>query len=185
VDRIKQRFALATFRHATGGDNSWSQSARWLQCDVHECLWCSPFNFNNTPAEAVGEHDPKFRNPCEKEDPSHGVSEGVCPNLWSWGNRLVGTLPPETFMLTELKSLSLTTSDLTGTISTLICELQSLEAVGIAGTGLSGTLLTEIGLLQNLTFTALIWNQLAGSLPSVRTGQTLRCDDSVPRFKCE
>jgi len=168
--RIQQRFALATLYYATGGEDSWLLKTNWLSHDVHECLWYSQSNFGLgdfyvTDNRTDMFYEPDFPNPCEEEDPSNIMSQGVFKNLWLWGNLLKGPLPPELFLLTGLKSVSLDSRDLSGTISTLIGELQSMKHVSITGTELSGSLPSEIGLLKKMRSLSLIANQLTGSLP--------------------
>ena len=167
--RIQQRFALATLCHATGGEDTWLHTTHWLSNSIHECLWHSQETFgvsddmhNETSHCCI----PQFSNPCEEADPHKNVTQGVCQNLWLWGNKLQGALPPELFMLSSLKSLSLASEQLGGAMPTLIGELTSLRAIAITRTVVTGTTPTEIGLLKNLTHLGLFFNQLSGTIPS-------------------
>ena len=159
--RIQQRFALATFYYATGGD-TWFKKTDWLSYSVHECL-CYQSDFGGLIDGTNGSEVP---NPCEEEEPLSVISHGIFQSLAYTGNRLQGTLPLELHMLSELKILILFSSDLRGTIPTLIGELTSLVFVAIAGTQLSGTLPTEIGLIKHMGGLLIPLNKLTGSLPS-------------------
>ena len=50
-------------------------------------------------------------------------------HLWLPFTRLVGTIPPECFLLSSLKSFSLMGDQLEGSISTWIGQLSSLESM--------------------------------------------------------
>jgi hypothetical protein len=39
LERIMQRFDLATLHHATGGENRWTNNTEWLNSTAHECQW--------------------------------------------------------------------------------------------------------------------------------------------------
>ena len=61
--RVRQRFALATLYHATGGNN-WTSRCNWLSYEVHECLWFSGSAFG-TPDPILQLPTYKYSNPCE------------------------------------------------------------------------------------------------------------------------
>ena len=164
--RIIQKFALATFYYATGGESSWFNKKHWLNHSIHECLWVSQENDIPDWTEDDRYHL-KYSNPCEEENPSQNISEGVFQHLWFSENRLEGTLPPELYLLTSLKSISIgENKGLQGAISPLLGDLTSLQAVIIHATFVSGWLPTEVGLLQNLTTLLLGYNVLSGPIPS-------------------
>jgi hypothetical protein len=144
--RILQRFGLATFYHATGGD-SWLDNTNWLNHSVHECQWfsgsVSQYACNSFPSSDV------FRN------------------LWLVDNGLEGTLPPELYLLSSLESITLARNNLlTGTISTSIGQLSSLKGLALGVTGIDGTIPSEIGSLQNISTLMLLSSRLRGALPS-------------------
>jgi hypothetical protein len=168
--RILQRFILATFYHAMAGD-SWFNNTNWLNYSVHECLWFGrrhyisdydAFLYGNITFVNV-----ELATACE-EDPRN-ISRGKYRHLWLWRNNLRGTLPPELFALSSLRSISLISSDfIAGTLpSVSIGQASSLEGLAITNTGLGGSIPSEIGMLHaHLSTIYLIENSLTGTLPT-------------------
>jgi hypothetical protein len=167
--RILQRFALVTFYFSTGGASSWYNNTRWLNYSYHECLWYSREHFEYAPeAENITWVEVQHANPCEEEDPTNQIEYGIYRHLWQTNNHLKGSLPPEGFLLTNLRSLSLLSNQLLeGSISTCIGQLSSLEALGISTTGVTGTIPSEVGQNRNLISLIILTNQgITGPVPS-------------------
>ncbi|CAB9513480.1 leucine rich repeat [Seminavis robusta] len=174
-ERILQRFALATLYMATNGD-SWSENDNWLNHSVHECFWYSNDyfleDFDEEPYEYVQVVHP---NPCEIP-PTDNTDVSVLPeesentyvHLWLANKELKGTIPPELFWLTHLRSISLYSNDgVWGSIPSLIGHLTNLEAINMGGTAISGLVPSELGLLSDTMHSIAIINALLeGSLPS-------------------
>ncbi|CAB9520930.1 Leucine Rich Repeat [Seminavis robusta] len=192
--RIRQRFALATFYHATGGPDHWVYDANWLNYNVSECQWASRptlFGFENYVYNIT------HASPC-------GEDGQYYQHMWQWGNGLQGSLPPELFWgLTTLRSISLDAkldppepgsgsnderpiagvipstiglvSDLeifsiqrqqvSGRFPSEIGLLPSLKVMRLANNALTGELFTELGTMSSLTSLQLIRNRLSGSIP--------------------
>ncbi|CAB9513478.1 Leucine Rich Repeat [Seminavis robusta] len=173
-EQILQRFALATFYMATNGD-SWLRNENWLNHSVHECFWYA----NDYFLEFDGEIDEYVQaihpNPCEMP-PTNNSDVSVLPeetentyvHLWLANKNLEGTIPPELFWLTDLRSVSLyNNAGLGDSIPSLIGQLSNLEAINMGSTATSGVLPSELGLLSDTMHSISIINaQLEGSLPS-------------------
>jgi hypothetical protein len=160
--RILQRFAMATLFYSTKGDidRGWAHDDHWLSYNKSECLW---YNRN------LG-------------DSGYGGScfQGVLERLDLSGNELVGTLPYELSLLTNLIELQFTgnftdpldedsvkKNFISGTIPSILgTALTSLNALQLSGNQLSGTIPTELGLLKDVSFLYLDDNKLTGSLPT-------------------
>ncbi|CAB9505135.1 Leucine Rich Repeat [Seminavis robusta] len=170
--RLFQRFALATLYYATGG-SSWVRNDNWLSYTVHECRWHSAHTYYGKPKESYGNayayNDTRIilsdDYPCKRFDPEDD-SAGTYEHVWLMHNALAGSIPMELYLLTSLKTLSLTGNTLSGTISTLVGMLTNMEAWETSSLALTGTLPTEIGLLTKLEEISLMYNQFSGTVPS-------------------
>jgi hypothetical protein len=174
--RTQQRFVLATFYFATGGDETWSDNSNWLSYNVSECLWFFQF-------------DPSFFNydklvqittPCGMD------GNGRYQNLILYENGLRGELPPKLSLLSSLQLINLTANSLEGnipghlssletldltankyaSIPSSIGELSCLTDLRLIGNDLVGQIPTEIALMTSIQGLYLDTNQLNGPLPS-------------------
>ncbi|CAB9509229.1 LRR receptor-like serine threonine-protein kinase [Seminavis robusta] len=177
--RILQRFVLATFYLSTGGAysnetmtssssassksslSSWSNEDKWLSYHHHECDWWA-HNTSSLYSIPEEQYDLLYNfsgNPCD--------SDGNFQHLWLWQNGLRGNLPPELYLLTNLRSITIDRNELEGTISSQIGNLEELEALALFHTDLTGTLPSEVGLLTQLSFLWLMSNEhLGGTIPT-------------------
>jgi Leucine-rich repeat (LRR) protein len=133
-----QRFALATFYYATGGGN-WMVSNDWLS-DNDECGW-GPIN-------------------------SIACIEGRSSRHEFLNNNLVGTLPDELGILTELETLYLYDNELTGQIPSSLGLLTKLSGLSMYGNQLNGTIPIELSTCTDMTLLYLDDNALTGQIPS-------------------
>lgn len=172
LERIQQRFILATLFYATGGgEDLWISSQGWLDHDVHECDWFTSPDFSLRPMFSVQypgmlagifpDHPNDLpQQPCNVR--------GLYEHLWLDQNQLEASLPEEFFLLTHLKSLSFALNRLQGTVSTRIGQLTNLEALSIMGMAQEGgsTIPSQIGLLTQAKALVLAFNDHTGTVPS-------------------
>ena len=168
--RVLQRFALATFFYATGGEG-WMHNDIWLSYEHNECEWYANEAFAPPPEITGGITGilPEFPNACELPANSNRSSDYGHPykHIWLMGNGLAGTLPLELYLLTSLRSMSLLLNDLQGTLSTHIGQLSRLEAFTFSRNSvITGSLPTELGAIPNLNFLDGTANALTGKVPS-------------------
>ncbi|CAB9512367.1 LRR receptor-like serine threonine-protein kinase [Seminavis robusta] len=177
--RLVQRFALATFFHATGGPTHWNRNStkRWLS-SAHECKWGMATSLQ---AGILVDRDNNYfydmhdvSGPCTKKITADDVrdeeaeEELVYEYLWFPRNDLVGTLPPEIYLLTSLRILSLFGNpELEGSIASNIGALTNLEALAMSYTRLYGSIPEEIQACSNLSGIMLSGTGLKGTIPSL------------------
>jgi hypothetical protein len=139
LERIRQRFALATLFYATSGETKWKRSEGWLNSSIHECKWYGCICARN----------------------------GTISSLQLDSNRLVGNLPREICLLGGLESLLLSENRrLWGTIPSEVGWMQLITSLNMDGTDISGSLPTEVGLLSRLASLSLMGTRLTGKVPS-------------------
>lgn len=172
--RVLQRFALSTLYYATKGYN-WTNSENWLSHEHHECTWYASEPIR-VPLPGTG---PKYfgvehANPCHLSaeqlsalNPNSGfeTTEATYKQLWLHQNKLDGTLPEETWLLTSLKTMSFFNNKLEGTLAPWIGNLKDLQACIFSKLSLGGSIPSEIGLLKQLAFVLMERNQITGTFP--------------------
>ncbi|CAB9527450.1 LRR receptor-like serine threonine-protein kinase [Seminavis robusta] len=163
TSRIRQRYALATLFYATGG-HDWYNNENWLNQSVHECFWFSQECTRKEDCTPCGIPP----NLLISSNQAVHMDYNPYQHLLLYTNALQGTLPPEVFWLTNLKTIYLFKNpDLAGTISSHIARLRELEFFRVQVTTISGTIPTELGLLSdNLTDFHATNAQLEGPVPS-------------------
>jgi len=182
-EQLLQRFSLATFYYATNGED-WNDHTGWLEYDQHECQWFFSDQTYSTIVQSV--LTSPNGSPCddnEEEDVLLRYNPYV--KLWMNNNGLAGTLPPEIYWLTSLKSIDLSLQNMEHnpkypTLSasweeTFTYEL-SVEAFGGPPTSyfpdttpmsaLGGTISSYTGGLTQLQELKLSGNSFSGYLPS-------------------
>lgn len=167
-----QRFALATFFYATGGQDGrgWVGDDNWLSYGSNECDWFASDNLgpSNPELEMYG---------VEASYPPLAFASGLCgmgnesdgsvERLAFNANGLKGTLPQELSLLTSLKIFGLLANPVTGTIPTEMGQLTNLEFFGsVVSMKIGGSLPSELGNARNLTHLIFFRGQLTGSIPS-------------------
>jgi hypothetical protein len=146
--RMRQRYALAVFYYALGGD-SWLNRSNWLSA-IDECSWHSVL---------------------QETAHTHG-HESVCDNAGQYvslalaNQNLTGMIPPEIGLLSNLKMLELTGNRVQGIIPTTVGILEELNSLFLESNELTGTLPTELGRLPHLVEVLAGDNQLSGPIPS-------------------
>lgn len=168
--RLVQRFALATFYYATGGDSiaGWTKSDNWLSWDHHECEWFSTSIKAATSVGAfIGGGGQEYYNISELDTSLCNGEKGEEYQLiLLHGNGMDGTLPEELYLLTTLQAISLRNNQLQGTLSSRVGQLSRLFVLDVSNNDMSGSIPTEVGLLHNITGLFLFYNEMAGHLPS-------------------
>jgi len=141
TNTVLQRYSLAVLYYSTSGESSWTfpcmnsdDVCRWNMADLND------------------------------KGVYCGEDQETVINLAFYGLEMVGSLPWEVILLSDLKTLRIDRNDLIGPIPSQIGELTQLEIFYASGNGLTGTLpetfssaTTRVGLDQN-SFT--------GSLPA-------------------
>jgi hypothetical protein len=85
----------------------------------------------------------------------------------SIGNNLVGSIPPEIGLLSELDYLSLHTNKLSGAIPSEIGKLAKLRKLWLFGNYLTGSIPDTLATLNELTVLSVYGNDLTGQVPSL------------------
>ncbi|CAB9501366.1 Leucine Rich Repeat [Seminavis robusta] len=161
-DRIQQRYALATLYFATDGD-LWTHNDNWLAEPTNECNWYMrpAFAMKDLISHIYRGYLHEMEHP-----PTACNDNGQLEHLWLDFNNLAGSIPPELYMLTHLKTLSYGVNSLQGTIATEIGKLTDLEGYELAKHRNGGVVPTEFGLLKKLRALVLSDNNHQGSIPS-------------------
>lgn len=141
IDKRVQRFALASFFYASGGEE-WTSNTGWLDLNEDECDW-----YFGEPGR-----------PCN--------NDGQYSEIILEANNLVGTLPEELALLTELQTLQLENGFFSGTIPSRLGLLTDLQVLGLRNLGLEGSIPSELGRLTNLDLMLLSGNALTGAIPT-------------------
>ena len=152
-ERILQRFALATLFYATDGPNWAFASGILSEYDREECLWFQTRSLRTTPATCSA------------------LNGGLIETLMLDNNNLKGSLPPEIFLLTNLKRISLENNELLSTIpEDGLWNMTRLEYFSLANTGVFGPIPTAFGSLPGLERLDLSSNQLSSTIPEDLAG---------------
>jgi hypothetical protein len=85
--------------------------------------------------------------------------------LWLDSNNISGRIPTSIGLLTDLASLSITTSTLSGAIPTEMARLTKLQRLWLYDNRLSGRIPLEFSALTNLEVVELYQNNLTGVMP--------------------
>ena len=149
-EHIQQRFAMATFYFATGG-NGWAneEGSLWLDYEAHECFW-------------IGEG-----STCDEWNASMTRQQHYdIQHIMLSNNGLSGFLPPEIFWLTSLKSLDLFENNIQGKIPSELGLLTKLTKMDLSGNALTGVIPADLGGMESLEELYLEHNSLTGGIPS-------------------
>lgn len=146
--RVVQRYSLATFYFATGGEN-WIKNTNWLNHNASECNWYSEVK------KAIFLPPPALCN-----------TDSRVEHLGLEKNNLGGNFPEEFFLLTSLKALAMGRNRIRGPFPTLISELPNLEGMWINDMADGGKVPTQLGVLQKLKVLSMGHNSHTGTLPT-------------------
>lgn len=167
-----QRFALAAFFYATGGQDGrgWVDDDYWLSYGSSECEWFASNNLGPSNAELEMYGVEESYPPLAFESGLCGMgneSNGAVERLVFIANGLKGTLPQELSLLTSLKIFGLLGNPIVGTIPTEMGQLTNLEFFGsVISMKIGGSLPSELGNARNLTHLIFYRGQLTGNIPS-------------------
>lgn len=130
-----ERYALVHIYNSVGGDD-WTNNNQWLS-ENHACGW--------------------YGVTCSKDM--------LVTDLMLGNNGLIGYLPTDLSLLTNLFLISLENNDLQGTIPSQISKLRNLSKLLLHANFLSGDLPSELGALKELTTIDVRANFLYGEIP--------------------
>jgi len=132
---IIERYALVQIYYSTTGD-AWFNSNQWLS-EFHACSW--------------------YGIACSKDN--------LVTDLMLDNNGLVGLIPTDLSLLTNLILISMDTNSLEGTIPSQIEKLEKLSKLFLHANFLTGLLPSEFGALTDLKTVDLRANNLIGPIP--------------------
>mmetsp|Transcript_10836 Transcript_10836/g.23809 ORF Transcript_10836/g.23809 Transcript_10836/m.23809 type:complete len:461 (-) Transcript_10836:105-1487(-) len=139
AEKIAQRFILAIYYFATGGDTAWKEQRGFME-SKDECLWGGVT--------------------CKEN------GAGFIQKLNMDENNLSGSLPLELYSLYNLTDIALDSNNLTGSISSSIAQLPLLEVLDLDKNNLSGSIPSSIYNLTSLKVLDINDNKLTGTLSS-------------------
>jgi Leucine-rich repeat (LRR) protein len=141
-----QRFAMATLYYSLYGAEAVANETEWLKYERHECLW--------------GRLDRSYAT-CKSQG-----EERVVLGLYLSPVGLQGSLPPDVAILSGLRSIQATGSNLNGVLPTELGLLPDLQTLSLQKHKLQGPVPSELGQCSSLIFLDLTSNLLAFQLPS-------------------
>lgn len=130
TSRRLQRFALATFFYATGGDVRWNNHSLWLS-DEDECTWFSSTDSIDDSIDLCNEN-------------------GALQRLSLVDNNMRGTFPLELSLLSNLEILEMSRNVITGFLPSTLATLSTLRSIQLYDNYISGTIPSEFGALSML-----------------------------------
>jgi len=178
--RLKQRFALAAFYHATNGP-TWTQNKDWLSYDIHECQWFSvgrtamfgPELLTESPCHSLNVVLDNLTQPqANGTDTDTDTSMDLLDTesykvMWLSRNNMTGSLPPEFYWLTSLQAVDWMNNEISGTFDANIGTFTHLYQLQFPSNQFEGEFPTEIGLLSNtLTILHASMNRFRGAVPT-------------------
>ena len=143
--RIIQRYALAVLYFSTGGVNSWKNKTFWLS-RLNECEWFQTDRYNGRKVV-----------PCDE-----GTS--ILKTLVLVENRVLGSIPIDVKLLSNLELVALPSNFLQGDIVSGPTRMVNLASLDLGSNNLQGSLppLTNHSKLVALNFSS---NNFDGSIP--------------------
>lgn len=162
---FRQRFALATFYFAMGGDGYWYEDYSFLS-PTHECNW----KIGSSGVQCDSSRNvigiTMILNGLRGSlPPEIGLGLETLQNIKLDGNQITGSIPEEIYTLTDLRSLSIPFNKLSGSISPSIGNLQELTSLSLTQGSLDGTLPYEMNFMTNLEIVELSQNLFTGRIP--------------------
>ena len=168
--------ALIALYNSTDGPN-WSNNDGWREGAAGES--CDPCNGNDLltagaigmPWQGIGcinnrvTHISLWKNNLVGEIPTEISLFSNLIRLDIQQNKLSGIIPLEISNLKNLKVLCLQLNELRGQIPSELSKLSSLESLALDGNQLSGSIPIGLSELTNLSFIRLDGNELTGNIP--------------------
>jgi Leucine-rich repeat (LRR) protein len=172
LERMKERFALATLYYATEGERSWKRNQNWLSTTANECYWtgavCS--TIISEDAESITCRAPErldaldLSNNFLKQALPEEIGLLTTLSSLNMGNNDLEALPAQLGSLTRLVRLDLSYNALRS-IPTHLGLLTNLEDLSLGYNELA-SIPTEIGRLLNVTYINLMQAGVTGTIPS-------------------
>ena len=157
--RRQQRFALATLFFATTDENNegWHNDDGWLGYG-DECEWyfSTSSSFGQTTDTVCSQGNLRGRR--------LAGDGATLENVFLVNNALKGPIPPEVFLLTNIKSIDLEMNSLTGAIPPQVSDLQRIEQIVLDHNQLTGNLPVKLASLSTLIHLSTVDNKLDGQL---------------------
>jgi Leucine-rich repeat (LRR) protein len=164
--RLRQRFALATFFHATNGNTVWAQRNSWLDYLVHECDWYFAGAFKIFGSEYTASSPCSSLSGIGTDNNTNHTAEETYKLLWLSRNNLTGSIPRELYWLTSLESIDLAVNRVKGSIaSDHIQALQNLRQLSFPANELTGPIPSGLSVLSKLEILYFGKNFMTGTLP--------------------
>jgi len=167
-DRFVQRYALATFYFAMGGNN-WTHTRNFLTAQ-DECAWAHDEHIDAWVGQAF----------------DMGVTCNAnlqVRNLFVPENNLHGEIPSELRHLTNLEMICLPYNSIRGTVPEIFGNLRSLNYLDLKFNDMTGKLPASVGDVENLEVLGFSNNRMTGSVPNnygtLGRLKTLALDDNA------
>lgn len=162
TDRIRQRFALATFGLATSYEG-WGKNGQWLDSVTSECFW-----------QGIACDEEKLV--VSLQLPQNGLAGFLVPELATmmgsslvWldvsQNALYGAIPTEFGLFQRLQRLSLYRNRLNWRLPPELGNMTALQELDVAYNRLIGDIPTQLGDLETLTQFYFLDNEFTGVIP--------------------
>jgi Leucine-rich repeat (LRR) protein len=173
LERMNQRFALATLFLATGGRTSWKNGTGWLNKSTHECSWfgsgCPGYVHENGSFVLQDWRLDSLDLASNDLQQSLPREIGILSSIKALNlekNVLAGVPPAELGALTLLRALHLNDNLFSGAIPSEIGALAKLYGAFLSRNGFVRSIPTQIGLLTSLTSLEVSDNVLRGTIPA-------------------
>lgn len=149
ADRTRQRYALAELYCELQGDD-WTDSQQFL-APVDECEW-----FTVVTAEPI----------CDRE--------GMIEILRLPENNMVGTLPPELSMMSNLEEVTFEGNSIRGTVPEDYVTMSNLRSLDLSSNAIDGPIPEFLWDLTPLEVLDLSNNDFIGNIPAIIMTENLR-----------
>ena len=161
---ILQRYALAVFFFATGG-NMWVRKEGWIMSG-NECGWYGvECRLDNGMVTALKLREYSYRISIFT---LWLLSETLTLSLVPLAaeNNLVGEIPPEINVLTSLEELDLYDNDVSGPFPGSMVDLKNLTMLNVEQNSMSGGPFDVLTALENMRSLRISFNDFNGNLPA-------------------
>jgi len=156
VERLLQRFSLATMYYATNGE-SWPKKDNWLSYEHHECSWSEVKRMCDEGTDLSNEE----------------FDLGTITELDLSENMLDGNIPREIGLMSKLVTVTLSNNNLQGSIPSEIEKLSRLERLYLQFNQLTGSI-PDLRAMTNMKDIFLDDNKMTNSIPAAILGGQLK-----------